>query len=70
VKYQVRGKTGTASARDRQRDPTRVVYVQGAPGWQREIVEGYRAMAADEAREREAAEWAENLIGDVADEPR
>ena len=36
----------------------------------REIVEGYRAMAADEAREREAAEWAENLIGDVADEPR
>ncbi|MGH6944529.1 MAG: addiction module antitoxin [Geminicoccaceae bacterium] len=32
--------------------------------------EGYRAMAADEEREREAAEWAENLIGDVADEPR
>jgi hypothetical protein len=35
-----------------------------------EIVEGYRAMAADEAREREAAEWVENLTGDVADEPR
>jgi hypothetical protein len=36
----------------------------------REMVDGYRAMAADEAREREAAEWAENLIGDVADDPR
>ena len=30
---------------------------------------GYAAMAADEAREREAAAWAEGLIGDVADEP-
>lgn len=36
----------------------------------RDIVEGYRAMAADEAREHEAAEWVENLTGDVADEPR
>jgi predicted CopG family antitoxin len=36
----------------------------------REIIEGYRAMAADEAREREASEWVEGLIGDVADEPR
>ena len=36
----------------------------------REIAEGYRAMAADEAREREAAEWVENLTGDIADEPR
>jgi hypothetical protein len=35
----------------------------------RGIVEGYRAMAADEAREREAAEWSENLISNVADEP-
>jgi hypothetical protein len=26
-------------------------------------------MAADEAREREAAQWADNLIGDVADVP-
>ncbi|HJU19107.1 MAG TPA: hypothetical protein VJ770_21845 [Stellaceae bacterium] len=34
------------------------------------LVEGYRAMAADEAREREAEEWVENLVGDVADEPR
>lgn len=36
----------------------------------RDIVEGYRAMAADEAREREAEEWVENLTGDIADEPR
>ncbi len=31
--------------------------------------EGYRAMAADEEREREALEWSEGLVGDVADEP-
>lgn len=30
----------------------------------------YRAMAADEVREAEAEEWSENLVGDVADEPR
>jgi len=36
----------------------------------RDLVEGYQAMAADEEREREATEWAENLVGDVADEPR
>ncbi len=36
----------------------------------RDIVAGYRAMAADEAREREASEWVENLTGDIADEPR
>jgi predicted CopG family antitoxin len=36
----------------------------------RDIVEGYRAMAADEARENEASEWVENLTGDIADEPR
>jgi predicted CopG family antitoxin len=35
-----------------------------------ELAEGYRAMAADEAREREAAEWVDNLTADVADEPR
>jgi predicted CopG family antitoxin len=35
-----------------------------------ELVEGYRAMAADEAREIEALEWAEATIGDVTDEPR
>ena len=37
---------------------------------QADLVEGYRAMAADEAQEREAAEWVENLTGDIADEPR
>lgn len=34
------------------------------------LEEGYRAMAADEAREAEAAQWSEALVGDVADEPR
>jgi hypothetical protein len=32
------------------------------------LEEGYRAMAADEEREAEAAEWAEALIGDVVNE--
>jgi hypothetical protein len=36
----------------------------------RALVEGYRAMAADEEYEREAQEWVENLAGDIADEPR
>jgi hypothetical protein len=35
-----------------------------------ELEEGYRAMAADEAREADAAAWSEGLVGDVADEPR
>ena len=35
-----------------------------------DLAEGYRAMAADEEREREAAEWVEGLAGDIADEPR
>jgi hypothetical protein len=30
----------------------------------------YQQMAQDEAREAEALEWAEGLIGDVADEAR
>jgi hypothetical protein len=30
------------------------------------IAAGYRVMTADETREREAAEWAENLTGDIA----
>jgi predicted CopG family antitoxin len=30
----------------------------------------YREMGMDEEREREAVEWAEAMIGDVADEPR
>ena len=34
----------------------------------RDLIEGYRAMAADEEYEREAREWVENLAGDVADE--
>jgi predicted CopG family antitoxin len=29
----------------------------------------YREMAADEEGEREALEWSEALIGDIADEP-
>ena len=29
-----------------------------------------REMASDEARESEALEWSEGLIGHVADEPR
>jgi predicted CopG family antitoxin len=32
-----------------------------------DLAEGYRAMAADAEREREAAEWVENLAGDMAD---
>ena len=35
-----------------------------------QLEEGYRAMADDEAREAEAAEWSEGLVEDVADEPR
>ena len=34
-----------------------------------DLSQGYAAMAADEAREAEAQAWAEDLIGDVADEP-
>jgi predicted CopG family antitoxin len=36
----------------------------------RDLAEGYSAMAADEAREQEAEEWVEGLVGDIADEPR
>ncbi len=32
--------------------------------------EGYRAMAADAAREQEASAWCEGLLGDGADETR
>ncbi|MBA3944769.1 MAG: addiction module antitoxin [Herpetosiphonaceae bacterium] len=35
-----------------------------------ELAAAYQQMAADEARESEALEWAEATIGDVADEPR
>lgn len=34
-----------------------------------DLAEAYRAMAADEEREREAAEWVDNLTGDIAHEP-
>ncbi|MGO9263266.1 MAG: addiction module antitoxin [Candidatus Binataceae bacterium] len=37
---------------------------------QERLEEGYRAMAADEEREAEAALWSDGLVGDVADEPR
>jgi hypothetical protein len=35
-----------------------------------DLAAGYKAMAADEEREREAAEWVESLTGDIADAPR
>ena len=35
-----------------------------------DLTEAYRAMAADEEREAEAEEWAENLVEDVCDGPR
>ena len=34
----------------------------------RDLAEGYRAMAADVVREREAAEWVDGLTGDIAGE--
>jgi predicted CopG family antitoxin len=34
-----------------------------------DLAEAYREMTADEEGEREAMEWIEGLIGDVADEP-
>ena len=36
----------------------------------RDLTEGYRAMAADEERERDAMDWVDNLTGDIADDPR
>jgi predicted CopG family antitoxin len=36
---------------------------------QNALEEGYRAMAADEEHEREAMEWIEGVVADVADEP-
>ncbi len=35
-----------------------------------DLTAGYAAMAADEAREAEAAAWSETLLTDVADEPK
>ena len=34
-----------------------------------DLAEAYRAVAADESREREATEWVDNLAGDIAREP-
>jgi hypothetical protein len=36
----------------------------------KDLAAGYAAMAADEAREREAEEWIEGLVGDIAEEPQ
>jgi hypothetical protein len=36
----------------------------------RDLSAGYAAMAADEAREADAAVWSEALLTDVADEPK
>ena len=35
-----------------------------------DLENAYSDMAADEAREADATEWSDDLIGDVADEPR
>ncbi len=35
-----------------------------------DMAAGYTAMAADEAREAEAAAWIDGLATDIADEPR
>ena len=37
---------------------------------QKDLAAGYRDMAADEAREADANEWAEATVTDVADEAR
>jgi predicted CopG family antitoxin len=37
---------------------------------QEDLASAYQAMAADTEREREALEWSNALIGDVADEAR
>lgn len=35
-----------------------------------DLLEGYQAMAADTERERDALEWCNGLVGDVADAAR
>jgi len=37
---------------------------------QQELESGYRKMAEEESRERDALEWSEATLGDVADETR
>ena len=41
---------------------------QPKPPTTAEIEADYRALAADQEREREAEEWTEGLVGDVANE--
>jgi hypothetical protein len=46
-----------------------MTYLDPAKVWTPEqLTEGYSAMAKDAAREREAEEWSEGLIGDVSTE--
>lgn len=48
-------------------DPLRIRAAEIATGADSQLAEGYRAMAADEQRERAAYEWSEGLIGDGFD---
>lgn len=56
----------------RQRTPRPATAAPGGRGGDEppppDLAAGYAAMAADEAREREAHEWAEGLVGDIADD--
>jgi transcriptional regulator with XRE-family HTH domain len=49
------------------RPPIRIRQISTLAG-EAGLPEGYRAMAADKGRERDASEWVENLTGDIADE--
>jgi len=44
-----------------------MAYVEPVKVWDpKELIDGYSAMAKDAAREREAEEWSEGLIGDAS----
>jgi hypothetical protein len=46
-----------------------MTYIEPARVWnQKQLIDGYSAMAKDAAREREAEEWSEALIGDASAE--
>jgi hypothetical protein len=47
--------------------PTKVLRPQAVP---QDLADAYRDMAADEAREGEAHEWAEATLGDLAEDAR
>jgi hypothetical protein len=47
-----------------------VTVLPNAAGTAEDLAAAYAAMAADEAREADALEWANALISDVADEAR